>query len=213
MDDMCKSARELRADRRRRQVLDAAGACFREEGFHGASMSRIAARADMSVGHIYRYFDSKDAIIIALVQRDCAQVEASLRRMIASAGNVETIITRLRKSIPWMLDRDRAAIFLEIHAEASRNPKIAAVLAELDRNFRGLMKELITRARRTRPGTPDIPDAKMELILLMLHGIAARITINPDIDPQVLMEGFEKVALSVLAPETLCAEPAAPRAS
>lgn len=205
--DMAKTARELRADKRRRQVLDAAGDCFREEGFHGASMSRIAARADMSVGHIYRYFDSKEAIIIALVERDCAKFDAWLRRMISTAASIEKIIENLRKSIPWMLNRDRAAIFLEMHAEAGRNPKIACVLSEMDQDLRGLLKALIARVRSGRPGAPEVTDSTIEMVLLMIQGLAARITLNPGIDRRVLEEGFERMALAVLAPE-LCSQQA-----
>src|SRR3546814_14379418 len=58
-----------RTEKRRDQVLDAAEACFRREGFHAASVNRIAAEAGMSVGHLYRYFDSKDDIILALCER------------------------------------------------------------------------------------------------------------------------------------------------
>lgn len=200
--DMVKKSREIRADRRRRQVLDAAGACFREEGFHGASMSRIAARAEMSVGHIYRYFDSKEAIIIALVQRDCEKFDRWLKRLISSAATIETVIANLRRGLPWMLNRDRAAIFLEMHAEAGRNPKIAAVLTEMDRNLRALLKELIGRVRSTsQSGPEEVTDVTIEIVLLLIQGLASRVTVNPDLDPKVFQEGFERVALAVLAPE------------
>ena len=203
---MVKKAREMRADKRRQQVLDAAGACFREEGFHGASMSRIAARAEMSVGHIYRYFDSKESIIIALVQRDCAKFDRWLKRMISSAATIQTVIANLRRGMPWLLNRDRAAIFLEMHAEAGRNPKIAAVLIEMDVNLRALLQELIVRVRQSSgAGAQDVPDVTIEIVLLQLQGVAARVTLNPDLDPKVFQEGFERVALAVLAPEA-CAE-------
>src|SRR5690606_4064328 len=96
-EEMMKIHLQTCNDKGRRDVLDAAGACFREEGFHGASMSRIAARAEMSVGHIYRYFDSKEAIIIALVERDCAKFDNWLKRMISAAASIETIIENLRR--------------------------------------------------------------------------------------------------------------------
>ncbi|MBK1879700.1 TetR/AcrR family transcriptional regulator [Pelagicoccus mobilis] len=37
---------------RRRQILEAALFCFREKGFHGASMSSICKKAQMSPGHL-----------------------------------------------------------------------------------------------------------------------------------------------------------------
>ena len=67
------SAKALRVERRRRQVLDAAQALFKQHGFHSTSMAQIAAEAGMSVGHIYRYFDNKEAVITAIVAQDLEQ--------------------------------------------------------------------------------------------------------------------------------------------
>ena len=58
------------ADVRRRQILDAAADVFARRGFHAASMAEIARSFGMSAGHIYNWFDSKEAIIEALVERD-----------------------------------------------------------------------------------------------------------------------------------------------
>ena len=43
-------------------ILDAALKLIAENGFHGTAMSQIAAEAGVSVGIIYRYFESKDKL-------------------------------------------------------------------------------------------------------------------------------------------------------
>lgn len=58
-----------KAAQRREEILDAAIRSFREKGFHAASMSSIAKAFGMSAGHIYNYFDSKEDIIEAIVNR------------------------------------------------------------------------------------------------------------------------------------------------
>ena len=50
MTDVEEPAGVTVAVRRRAQVLEAAAKCFNSEGFHGASMAKIAAEADLSVG-------------------------------------------------------------------------------------------------------------------------------------------------------------------
>src|ERR1700735_1352434 len=73
---------------RRRQVLDAAEKCFRRHGFHAASMAGVAMEAGMSVGHIYRYFENKEAIVAAIVERDLQETAAQFARMRASPQGV-----------------------------------------------------------------------------------------------------------------------------
>ncbi|MDX2234483.1 MAG: TetR/AcrR family transcriptional regulator [Hyphomonadaceae bacterium] len=50
-----------------RRLLDAAALEFGERGFHEASIATLTARAGVSIGSFYVYFDSKEAIFRALV--------------------------------------------------------------------------------------------------------------------------------------------------
>ena len=72
------TAAALRNRARRDQILSAAMKCFVENGFHGSSMVELAKRAGMSVGHIYHYYASKDAIIEAIVDRDVEEAPGML---------------------------------------------------------------------------------------------------------------------------------------
>jgi TetR/AcrR family transcriptional regulator, transcriptional repressor of aconitase len=56
---------EEHLERRRRQILDAARACFIRKGIHATSMQDIFAEAGLSAGAVYRYFKSKNEIIEA----------------------------------------------------------------------------------------------------------------------------------------------------
>jgi AcrR family transcriptional regulator len=51
------------------EILDAALGCFAEKGFAGTRMDDIAARAGISKGTIYLYFDSKEAVFKALARQ------------------------------------------------------------------------------------------------------------------------------------------------
>ena len=55
-----------RKDARPQEILEAALAVFAERGFAAARMEQIAARAGVSKGTIYLYFDSKEAVFRAL---------------------------------------------------------------------------------------------------------------------------------------------------
>jgi AcrR family transcriptional regulator len=53
-------------DGKRRQILEAALELFSDYGFHGASMSKLADKASVPVGTIYRHFKGKEELIHAL---------------------------------------------------------------------------------------------------------------------------------------------------
>ena len=61
------------ADKRDR-ILDAALGLFAERGFHGTAMPALAKVAGVGAGTIYRYFDSKEALVNALYRREKQRV-------------------------------------------------------------------------------------------------------------------------------------------
>lgn len=76
-----KEPRTARGAATLRKLLDAAAAEFGERGFHEASISGITRRAGIALGSFYTYFDSKEAILGALVDHLSTRVAA-----VAAAG-------------------------------------------------------------------------------------------------------------------------------
>src|SRR5260370_31791744 len=68
---MPKIAEEVRAARRD-QIVGAALACFARAGYHATTMADVAAQAGVSKGTPYLYFESKEALFLALHEEwDC----------------------------------------------------------------------------------------------------------------------------------------------
>jgi AcrR family transcriptional regulator len=64
-----ESRRQRRINNRRNQILDVAARLFAERGFHRATTRDIAEAADVSEGTLYNYFESKDALLLAILAR------------------------------------------------------------------------------------------------------------------------------------------------
>jgi len=64
---------------KRKEIISVAMELLAENGFHGVPMSMIAARANVAVGTIYRYFTGKDELIDALFQELEASITAAIR--------------------------------------------------------------------------------------------------------------------------------------
>jgi AcrR family transcriptional regulator len=62
------SALPGRTERKRRAILQEAEALFLDRGFVGASVEEVAARAAVSKQTVYKQFDSKAALFVAVVQ-------------------------------------------------------------------------------------------------------------------------------------------------
>src|SRR3546814_13942544 len=121
------------AEARRQQIVDAASACARRSGFHGASMAQIAQEADMSVGQIYRYFENKEAIIGAIVARDMAEMRDKFATLEAAGGpHADAIVDGCAQALVDSYDADRSALMLAVLAEAARHPDVADILRHAD---------------------------------------------------------------------------------
>jgi len=101
-------------------LIEATGRVIGERGWPGATTNHIAARAGVSVGSLYQYFDSRDDLLAALVERE-------QRRF----------MERLDATIPTLLHGDaRSGIrkLLEIAFEECQSEE--ALFAELTNHWR-----------------------------------------------------------------------------
>ena len=53
---------------RREQIMKAALELFAQEGYTNCSISRLASHAGISKGLMYNYFESKEALLIAIIE-------------------------------------------------------------------------------------------------------------------------------------------------
>jgi AcrR family transcriptional regulator len=185
---------------RRKQVLDAAASCFSRKGFHGASMADISKAAGMSAGHIYNYFDGKDAIIAAFVQQNMERVAAHMRDLEQHEEPLQGIVDNVGDSVRESQDPAIWALPLEIFAEAARNPQIAALLQDADRRTRIRLRAII-KAARTRRGLAvddSLLDGRIETIVALYQGLHVRALNNPALDVAALVAGIRLTFTALL---------------
>lgn len=193
-----------RAVVRRTQIRKAAADCFRQHGFHGTSIAQISKAVGMSTGHIYRYFENKEAIIADIVADIVAQdLERSLTLTteLRSASDVkDAMVERAIEGVEHNLDPSSAGLQLEIVAEAARNPHIAEIVRAADRACRDGLADTI-RTQRQAAGHQDSEATlagMVEAISAMFEGLRIRAIRNPDIDRDVLVRVFRRMVSDLL---------------
>jgi AcrR family transcriptional regulator len=73
------------SEERKAEIVEAATRVFSRKGFSGARMDDIVTESGLSKGLLYWYFKSKDAIIVAIMER-LLKPEMDRIRQLASAG-------------------------------------------------------------------------------------------------------------------------------
>lgn len=127
-------------DRKREAILQAAVAEFREHGFAGTSMDRLAAAAGVSKRTVYNHFPSKDELFAAILQQ---LWEHSTALGAAPYDPVRPLREQLREQLarklaliqdPSFFDLVRVAVAEMLHAPE----RASAVVARLGEKEEGL---------------------------------------------------------------------------
>jgi TetR/AcrR family transcriptional repressor of uid operon len=192
-----------RAALRCKQVLDAAQECFSRDGFHGASMAEISKAAGMSAGHIYNYFDSKEAIIAAIVQRGLDELVVRFDQVLSEPDVAAALVRGLADSVQRLTEPDAAALRFEILAEAARNPKVAAMVQAADAVRRERLSEIVRIARVSAGVTSDTDiETRAELLGAIFNGLGQRALANPGLDKEALTAMLGSVVTHLVRPDT-----------
>ena len=149
LNPLRKTPSQTRALRTVETLFEAAIRVLASEGEAGFTTNRVAERAGFSIGTLYQYFPSKEAIVVALVRRQRERVMRELDLMLERAVAGETTpeqalrqylrhvvdafgrgqkAQRLLARLGWQLDAP-AAIVAAMDDGAER---IRAALARLD---------------------------------------------------------------------------------
>ena len=194
---------ELRRESRRQEILDAALACFSEDGFHQTGIADIVNRSGMSHGAVYGYFRSKDDIIEALAD-DRHQNEAILNSVVQSAKNpVEALRALFRAYAHALVDPagfQRRRVGVNGWAEALRNPRVHARVLEGINIPRALIAGLVAQAQRTEYLSNRLSaDAVARCFIALFQGFVLQVAWGEDIDVDSCIAAVDHMLLG-LAP-------------
>jgi AcrR family transcriptional regulator len=172
---------------RRTHILDAAERRFVRSGFHRTTMHDVAAEAGMSPGNLYRYFPSKDAIVAGLCERDRVGLTREFIAMRENQGEDGFLPAFKELGRRHFEDAaaDKARLCLEIWAEATRNPTVAALQTEFDRALNEQFIAAFEAAKAEGAVHPDVDSAAVASIVSKLgDGLFVRRATATDFDPE-----------------------------
>jgi AcrR family transcriptional regulator len=182
----------------RQRIIDAAVACFKRDGFHGASMQQICAEANMSPGALYRYFPSKVSIITAIAEAERQGHLPFFERLDSAADPVEALASIGLDKLEQILGDRPATLTAEVMAEAIRNPEMSDMFYRNQVEARGHMVAALRRGQSEGTVDPALDvETACQLIMAMGDGLRVHQGLDDSLTParfrpvlQVLLRRF-----------------------
>ena len=194
---------------RREHILDAAERCFARAGFHRTTMQDICKEAAVSPGALYLYFDSKEALIAGICERDRAEFAERLAQL-ADAPNFLEALERLGNQYFSEEPAYKRLICIEIGLESTRNPRVGEIYRSVDnfvlQGFQALFQRLKDEGRIAP--VLEIP-VLAQVFMTIGDGLFWRRAIDPGFDPAIALPATLGVLAGLLRP---VADPGQPQA-
>ena len=121
---------QVRSRDRVERILEVAGEIVVDKGVEGVTTRAIAAGAELPVASLYQYFADKEAVLLALVERDIAEIDAQIDEDLASL-TVKVYHRRPSFVVIWFRGRTNVAVqeFVRAH-----NRRMAGDLFQIARS-------------------------------------------------------------------------------
>ncbi len=193
--------RDLVVRARREQIVGAATRVFAEKGFRRATTKEVARAAGVSEGTIYNYFEDKDALLLAILDRlnETERRAADFEEGMATdfRGFLEQYLRR-RISLIWENREVFRVVLSEMLVNAELRDRYVRHVVDptmriAEENFRSRMEQGEVRETDTPLAMRSVAGAVLGILVLGLLGdeeIGSRSDEVPDVLAGLLIHGL-----------------------
>src|SRR5947208_10224627 len=196
-----ESPRQLPSDKAS-LIVEAMRSSVAARGIAGSTFDHVAREAGVSRGLLHYYFGTKERLLIEVVRRECDVTRQRLQEGVSGAASVDDVLAALVRSFEDFIGEGPSHVvtFYEILTLAQRNHEIAAELAELGRQVRVHLGDLLRAKADAGVLSLDAdPEAAAGLLMTLADGLTVRMLSEPELDIAPLMELAVSAARGLLA--------------
>ena len=178
---------------RRDEILDAAQRVFARKGYRGSSITAIIDESGLSAGAIYSYFEGKQELFHAVVERTLAvrtsQIAAGAGEQPRSAGEL------IRSVLVSMRGQPISTMAPQIWAEAAVEPETRKVVARVYEQLGRMLCAELTAWASGNParvdGDPEAWAARVTPVLIsIVPGFMAQRMTMSDFDEDAYLNAL-----------------------
>ena len=151
------TGRRRRDPERRERILNAAAELTARQGFHAIGMADIGAEAGIVGSGVYRHFENKNAILVALLDRVMARLQQGAADILATAPDDRAALSELIRDHIRIAIEDRTVLAV-YHREIHNLPR------DDQRRLRRMQRHYIEDwVHLLAPLRPDLADGELRL--------------------------------------------------
>lgn len=198
--------RQLKQERTRSRLLEAAALVFARRGYHVATLEDVAAEAGHTKGAVYSNFESKEALFLALVDVELAKRVEEIGSVIQAGANSDAIGEEAERQFQRFI-RDEShwpLLFYEFFSYGARKDDLRGEFVKRRRQVHSVIADGIDRQADKLGFKLPVP---AEQIAVAMEALMNGLAFNRVIDPESVPDGLFGLALSRLLFGVLSAEP------
>ncbi len=185
---------------RREHILDAALHCFARAGFHRTTMHDICKEAAVSPGALYIYFDSKEALIAGLCERDRAEF-AERFATIEQAPDFLAALQELAAHYFVAENPDKRRFVVEMGIESTRNQRVCDIYGSVDKYCKDRFVALFRRLQTEGKIAPSVDIMTLaEVFNIIGDGLFWRRAVHTDFDAAKVLPTITKLLADLMNP-------------
>jgi AcrR family transcriptional regulator len=183
-------------------ILQTALTCFVEHGYHGTTTRQLASAAGLSVPGLYHHFESKQAMLVSLMEIAMADLYGRSIAALEEAG--ESVEARFRSHIECLVlfhaYRGELAFIAANEIRALEPEARARHIASRDRQQR-ILDGIVEEGVRTRLFRTESPRDASRAVVTMCTGVAQWYRLGGQLSPADLAEEYVLLTQRALGQE------------
>ena len=191
------SLRELKAERKRRDILRSAARAFKKKGYSATTMEDIASELLMTQGSLYYYFKSKEEILFACHEYSMEHILASLDWVSATDATAASKIRTLVAEHVAVLMDDLQGSAMALEFTALAEPYFSKIIRLRDQYERGL-REIIREGVESGEFVPVNPRLSGFMVLGAINWIARWLDPTGPLTAETVAQHFSDLFLRAL---------------
>jgi AcrR family transcriptional regulator len=186
-----KQATQARAATTIEIILEAAAHILERDGFEGYTTNAIAKRAGVSIGSIYQYFPNKDAITVALIDRETAGLIADIVDAASDPDWRGALAAMARAGVTYQFKRPQLAQLLDLEDNRLPNPNRQR-LVEI------VHSAILSVFQRAQLASHHAPDVVAFDVIAITRGIIDAACARGEIDADAILHRVMQAILGYL---------------